>query len=260
MSAEPNISSFLRDCNVDTLKHMASKLGINTKEYKKKAELMNMIEGVFLNQHNHNSPSKPKKEKAVMKPIGEGKDGKTYSKKVKGTPTTAVKQFRKTKSPVKITSEAEFQKMASDRGISPKIIRYDLDGKKIEMEKLDRTLYDILKATNGKLTQKYQRRIIEIFKVLDELKIFHADPNVLNFMEKDKQLYIIDFGFAKKITPRLASKHGTEKLNMEFMPVGLYIKLKQLCPAGEFDIIKQAIPEGKKYIIDQSKDFKIPQM
>lgn len=242
-----NIHQFLVECNVETLKKMAVKMGINTKEVKKKADLISSINDMFEKKEKE---KRIKTKKAILTPMGTGKEATTFESKKKGLKPTAVKQFRKSKSPVRITSEAEFQRMASERGISPKIIKYDLDAKKIEMEKLDRTLLDILKSSNGKITQKYQRRIIEIFKILDELEIFHADPNVLNFMEKDKQLYIIDFGFAKKITTRLAKKHGTKNLNMEFMPVGLYLKLKDLSPNGDFDIIKQAIPESKKSIIE----------
>ena len=151
---------------------------------------------------------------------------------------------------MRITSEVDFQTLASEKGISPKILHSDLNSKKVSMEKLDKTLLDILKKSKGNLSLKYQKRIVEIFKILDELKIFHADPNVLNFMEKDNQLYIIDFGFAKKITKNLIKKYDNKSdLNMQFMPLGLYIKLKELCPNGKFEIIKAAIPDEKKYII-----------
>lgn len=239
-----NMNDFLNDCNIGTLKKMANKMGINSKEYKKK-DLIKTIDNMFSKKPDN---SRSRTKRSILTPVGSGKEATTYESK-RGSKLTAIKQFRKTKSPVRITSEAEFQKMASEKGISPKILKYDLDAKKIEMEKLDRTLLDILKSSNGRISQKYQKRIIEIFRILDELEIFHADPNVLNFMEKDKQLYIIDFGFAKKITSRLAKKHGTKNLNMEYMTTGLYIKLKELCPNGNFDIIKDAVPETKKFVI-----------
>lgn len=231
---------FLNSCNVDSLKKIASKLNIKNCSTSK-ASLIKEINNVFT------PPPSPQIKKS-MSPIGHpGRDGQTFEHNKR---KTAIKVFHKVKSPVKILSEAEMQQMAFEKGVSPRVISYDPIARKIEMEKMDRTLYDVLKASNGRLLAKYQRRIINIFKILDELKIFHADPNVLNFMEKNGEIYIIDFGFAKKITKKLINKHGTDKLNMEFMPLGLYLKLKELCPSSEFKIIKEAIPETKRYIAD----------
>ncbi len=228
------MKNFLQKCNVDTLKKIASKMNINISELKKKSDLVNVVDKAFNVNNNM---------------LGEGKDAKIYdSNKNNGV---AVKQYKKLKSPVRITSEIDFQKQASERGISPKILNYNLSDKTVEMEKLDRTLLDVLKSSGGKISIKYQRRIIEIFRILDELKIFHADPNILNFMEKNGNLYIIDFGFAKKINKNLIKKHDNHSdLNMQFMPLGLYIKLKELSPNGNFDIIKEAIPSNKKYIVE----------
>jgi len=229
-----SMKNFLQKCNVDTLKKIASKMNINISELKKKSDLVNVVDKAFNVNNNM---------------LGEGKDAKIYdSNKNNGV---AVKQYKKLKSPVRITSEIDFQKQASERGISPKILNYNLSDKTVEMEKLDRTLLDVLKSSGGKISIKYQRRIIEIFRILDELKIFHADPNILNFMEKNGNLYIIDFGFAKKINKNLIKKHDNHSdLNMQFMPLGLYIKLKELSPNGNFDIIKEAIPSNKKYIVE----------
>ena len=71
------------------------------------------------------------------------------------------------------------------------------------MDKLDKNLFDILKENKGKLSLKTQKRMIEIFKKLDEIGVYHGDPNPLNFMEKDGELYIIDFGFGSKIDEKL---------------------------------------------------------
>lgn len=251
---ENSLDSFLSDCNMATLKQMGHKLGVNIKE-RKKSELIKSISSRFTSSASSTSStsstsSVKKKDKKYKTPLGKGKDGTTYTRG--NNSNSAIKQFKKSKSPVKISSEVDFQKIASSKGISPRIIKYDLETKKIVMDKLDKTLYDILKDNNGKLTQKYQKRIIEIFKILDELKIFHADPSAMNFMEKDKQLYIIDFGFAKKITSKLAAKHNcpSENLNMEFMPLGLLLKLKKICPGVEYPILREAVPENKRYILD----------
>jgi serine/threonine protein kinase len=95
------------------------------------------------------------------------------------------------------------------------------------MEKLDINLFDILKKNDGKLTKKQQEEIIELFEKLDKIKIFHKDPNPLNFMyDSNKNMKIIDFGFAEMIeeNPKIINP------NIEFMILGFLIKLKKLFP------------------------------
>ena len=67
------------------------------------------------------------------------------------------------------------------------------------MEKLDTSILDIIKENNLRLPVKYQSQIIKIIKKLDEIGIFHGDPNPLNFMVTNNKVNIIDFGFAKEI-------------------------------------------------------------
>jgi predicted Ser/Thr protein kinase len=182
--------------------------------------------------------------------IGQGKDGIAFEYTTPNGKSTVIKQFKQSKPDKRIKLEVEFQQAASDVGISPKIIRYDPTMKCVEMEKLDNTLYTLLKLSDGKLSVRYQKRIIDIFRILDRIGIFHADPSTINFMEKDGILYIIDFGFAKKITHQLASKHNCSMtMNMEYMPMGIYIKLKELCPGREYSVIKNAIPKSKRVML-----------
>ena len=70
------------------------------------------------------------------------------------------------------------------------------------MEKLDKTIIDVINQSNDKtLTSEQQNRIIEIFNKLDEAEILHNDGNPLNFMINSQGIiYIIDFGFSKPIT------------------------------------------------------------
>ena len=50
---------------------------------------------------------------------------------------------------------------------------------------MDRSLMDIIKKYRGKIPQKYQKQIIRLIENLDKVRIFHGDPNPMNFMEKD---------------------------------------------------------------------------
>ena len=107
------------------------------------------------------------------------------------------------------------------------------------MEKLDKNLYDIMKVNSGNLTIMLQKQIVSIFRKLDNIGIFHADPNPLNFMFKNKKLYIIDYGFSKNITPTLIKKYGTKNLNMKFMIIGFIIKMKKIAPNVRYEFFEK---------------------
>lgn len=139
----------------------------------------------------------------------------------------AMKTFRKQKSSNMLLREANLQKMASDVGIAPNIIDIDTVSKYIVMEKLDRHLLDIIKDQNGIITKEQQKQIVSIYKNLDKVKVFHGDSNLLNFMYKGSDLYIIDFGVAKEITPNLVKNLGTNTPNVDIMIPGIATKLKE---------------------------------
>ena len=89
------------------------------------------------------------------------------------------------------------------------------------MEKLDIHLIDLIKEQNGDLKIYQQKDILNIYKKLDKAKVFHADSNILNYMyDKDKKLYIIDFGMSKYIDEKLIKKLGTEEPNINLMTLG----------------------------------------
>lgn len=221
----------LTRCDLGTLQQLATRNNIDIANKSKKKLIQDL-----------SSPDLNKEGKV----LGVGKEGKAVELKY-----GVVKKFKLKKSPKTLENEAQLQIEASKRGISPKVYDYDLEHKCIKMEKMGRTLHDILEQQDGELYDYQQQRIIDIFKVLDDIKIFHADPNVFNFMEKDEQLYIIDFGLAKRITPKLEKQHAEcedGNLNMYYMPLGLFLRLKELCPLTNFDIIKQAIPKKFQYL------------
>ena len=161
--------------------------------------------------------------------LGEcGKEGTTYLVEDRKGNQYAMKTFRKQKSSATLCKEADLQKIAADVGASPNVIDIDTVSKYIVMEKMDRHLLDVVQEQGGKLTRHQQKQILSIYKKLDKAKVFHGDANLLNYMYRDDNLYIIDFGMAKEVTIALIKKLGTDIPNMHIMTLGLALKLRDL--------------------------------
>ena len=172
--------------------------------------------------------------------LGEkGKEGTTYLVKDKYGKEYAMKTFNKKKSPNTLKNEYLLQKKASGKNITPHVYSYDPVSKYIVMDKMDKHLYDDIKKT-GILSKKQQLRILEIFEKLDESNVFHGDANLLNYMVKNEQIYIIDFGFSKEITPKLIKQLETNRPNYHLMTIGFILKLKEL----------EVSKKSYKYLID----------
>ena len=185
----------------------------------------------------------------IIKQIGNvGKEGITYLVKRKSDDKEfAMKTFKKTKSSKNILIESELQNIASKFGICPKIIDVDLDNHFIVMDKLDIHLYEMMKSQNGEISKKHQEQIIDIFKKLDQSKVFHADSNILNYMLKNNKLYIIDFGMSKKIDEKLIKKLGDVNPNLTYMTLGFVLKLKELkCPPASYSHLINYISDENK--------------
>ncbi len=157
----------------------------------------------------------------------EGKDGRTFLVENSKKELYALKLFRKSKHRNQIQTEIDMQSIASDYGVAPKVVDYSLDGRYIVMEKLDSTLYDCFVKQNGQLTMAQQKSIVLLFKKLDDAGILHGDPNPLNFLKKGRRWYIIDYGFAEKITDTV-KRRFTNTPNMKCMTLGLIVQLRKL--------------------------------
>lgn len=173
-----------------------------------------------------------------------GKEGTVYLTVDMDNPDKfyAKKQFKMAKSSLKIEKEAGFQKIAAEAGISPKIVDVNLKEKFIVMEKLDKTLYEILKQQQCILTVDQQKQILDLYKKLDEVGIFMNDANPLNIMEKDGRLYIIDFGFAKYTSHKDLKKYRNP--NYQLMPVALLSWVKNKCPTKSWTVIRDSISDS----------------
>jgi len=174
-----------------------------------------------------------------VKQLGhEGKDGRTFLALDEHNHEVAIKIFRKHKNSHSIEREAKLQSIAAEKGIAPKVLHYDGEGKFIVMEKLDVNLFDCFKKQNGQLTRSQQKWIIKLFKKLDECKVFHGDPNPLNFMKKGNKWFIIDFGFSKLMNRTNRLRYG-DTPNMTYMPLGLKMKLRKVYEHCELEIIER---------------------
>ena len=195
---------------------------------------------------------KQKNKYTQIKQLGQsGKEGTVYLVKYRKN-EYALKQFRQHKVIENIEKEANIQKICAKHCISPKIKETNPVYKYIVMEKMDYSLLNLIKKYNGRIPKKYQQEIINIVDKLDNINIFHGDPNPANFMIKNNKLYLIDYGFAKKIDDKLIEKHGTKTPNKRFMIIGLLIQLKETY-GGNFvqcDLLRQQINEENRKMLD----------
>lgn len=170
-----------------------------------------------------------------------GKEGTVYLV-TDGKSKYAMKTFRKKKSPNTLEREAYFQYLASKEGISPEIIEYNPQEKYIVMELLNRTLIDVVKEQNDKLTLQQQKQIIELYKKLDKIGIMLNDANPLNIMEKNGTFYMIDYGFAKYCTHKDFKEYTHP--NFQLMPLGLLLWMKGKHKTGSWEHIRSQISEN----------------
>jgi serine/threonine protein kinase len=220
----------LENFSLSDLKRIAIKFGINNTSSKSK--LIKYIYARYCDVKKYIGYT-------YLRQLGmEGKDGRTFLALDDQNNEVAIKIFRKTKSSSSIDREVKLQQIAASHGLSPKVIEYNSDGKYIVMEKLDVNLFDCFKQQHGQLTLKQQKSIIRLFKKLDTCKVFHGDPNPLNFMMKNGSWYIIDFGFAKPINERTIIRYGTTP-NITYMPLGFLLKLRKVYDKTTLEYIVQ---------------------
>jgi predicted Ser/Thr protein kinase len=193
---------------------------------------------ITLIRERYNQIRKYKKYTYIQQLGREGKDGRTFCALSETGQEVAIKIFSTTKNSKSIEREAKLQMIAAQHGIAPQIIEYDPDGKYIVMEKLDTNLFDLFKQQNGSLTRSQQKSLIQLFQALDKCKVFHGDPNPLNFMSKNGKWYVIDFGFSKPINKTTIPRYG-ETPNMTYMPLGFKLKLQKIYDQVKLDYIER---------------------
>ena len=235
--------SYLNDFSMEKLKKMCIDLEINPDRPKK--EIIDNIIKLFRKYEKYKKDTIDKYEK--IEKLGTGKEGTTYVVKCTDGYEYAMKCFKPNKSSCKMRLEAQLQKMAAEAGIAPKIYEIDTVSKYIVMKRMDHHLYGNIKKNNGLLKLIEQKQIVNILKKLDDIKVFHADSNILNYMYYDKKLYIIDFGMSKHIDDKLAKKLGTSTPNIDYGVLGLILKLKEFnCPPKSYEHFLKFVSEDNK--------------
>ena len=154
----------------------------------------------------------------VVRTLGsEGKDGQVFLVESAANVRGAMKVFKPKKSVARIATEVELQSVAAESGLAPSVLstwRIDEGHRCFVMESLDRTLGDVAAAQRGVLTPAQSARIAELYGALSaSCAMLHNDENVaLNIMERasDGELFLIDFGFARPITPADVCKRGVD--------------------------------------------------
>ena len=237
-----NMWDYANTLNYEQLEVFAKSICVKITKGSNKAEILELVKTKlkdrFIELCNVNSDGKV--EAKIL-----GKKGKEGIAKVVWDQRDKVhrvkKQFRKAKSANTLTREGQLQTLASSHGISPKVYEINVDDKYIVMEMMEKkTLIDIIlknkEAGRQLLSNKEQMELIDLFKRLDSIGLFHGDPNPYNFLKfpndyHDKKVAgkfgIIDYGFGKMSENARELKLYNGKPNESLMLVGLLVILKK---------------------------------
>lgn len=222
----------LEKLSLPELRVMAKEM--NLKSRRSKSQMVADITSAFA-EYEEYYKNKIEKYTKIRQLGNRGKEGLTYLVRDKKNQEFAMKTFRKAKSSVTLKKEYKLQKKGGKAGISPRVHEYDTVSKYIVMDVMNVHLLDVMRKQKGTLRKYQQKRILDIFRKLDEIGIFHNDANLANYMLLGKEIYIIDYGFAKVIDDKLCRKLGTNTPNMTFMLTGFLLKLKELgCPSSAY--------------------------
>lgn len=234
----------LEKCSICDLRKMALEMELPSR--RSKTEMIETISLAF-REYEEYYREKIAKYKRCKRLGNKGKEGTTYLVVDKKNNEYAMKTFRKGKSSSNLHKEYRLQEMASMEGISPKVYDYDTVSKYIVMDRMECHLTDVIRKQKGNLLKYQQKRILEIFDKLDSSKVFHGDANLTNYMMVGKQIFIIDFGFAKKIDSKLIQKLGTEHPNKTMMLIGFILKLRDMnCPYSAYKYLLPHISNGDR--------------
>lgn len=241
----------LSSCSHKELKDMALEMGLKVR--RRKSELISDIMKCFREYESYKKDKLDRYNRLGQ--LGEkGKEGTTFLVETTDGNRYAMKTFRKQKSSTTLRREADLQNLAAAEGASPRVIDIDTVSKYIVMEKLDRHLFDTMKKNGGILSRSIQRQIVTLYRKLDRAGVFHGDANLLNYMFKGRQLYIIDFGMAKEITNSLVYKLGTSTPNLSIMTLGLILKLREMkVPRSSYSYLVQQLSDEQRSQFDLPK-------
>ena len=153
-----------------------------------------------------------------------GKEGTTFIAKGPSGRQYAIKMFSATKSSGEISKEYALQESAAEVGVAPAVYAMNSSQKYIVMQKMKETIVAFAaKNRDSWEKRQYRGRACEVLPRglqaqlyalcvrLDGAGVSQNDGNPLNLMLDDSgRLYIIDYGFSKRIDKRMIKKRGPQ--------------------------------------------------
>lgn len=232
----------LEKYKLQELRKIADKLGLPAR--RSKQQMIDDISGAFKEYEEYKEDKLDRYRK--LRQLGQkGKEGTTYLVVDTNNKEYAMKTFRSKKSSTTMEREYQLQKKASEVNVAPKVYGLDTVSKYIVMEKMDEHFHDVITKQGGVVYKYQQQRIIQIYKELDKAKVFHGDANICNYMMKGKEIFLIDYGFAKEITPKLCKQIGSDRPNMELMLLGIILKFKEMkLPEQSYSYLREKLSKN----------------
>ena len=122
------------------------------------------------------------------------------------------------------TRELAYSTLFGHLGISPRVMGFKLENYSIVMEKLEKTLGEVVKSQpNRTLSKEQWKQLFQIQRTLLEQGVNHNDQKQNNYMvDKKGKIYIIDWGAANVIN---------KKNSVRYFPSGIY-QLGSLLPSS----------------------------
>lgn len=163
------------------------------------SNILQMSQG-FLPHHEGYQVGRSGKEGTVYKTLAR----KRFRGNVCGFPVRAkrgtwlaVKRFKPKKSFARICREASFQQQAAQVNVAPCVFGVHEEPKCIVMECGDALLVDVYRGME--LPDSMQLMICALMGRLDACGILHNDGNARNLVLHNDKVWLIDYGFAKKL-------------------------------------------------------------
>lgn len=190
-------------------------------------------------------------------PLYRGKDGtiiRIHQSRV------LAKVFSKKKTPAQIEREYAFMKVGYRLGVSPRPYKLLLattpqESSRILMDELcGPTLLDVIERDKGVLGDKYQKQVVDILRLLDREQLFHGDSSPSNFVydERDRRVYVIDYGMAKPITSGFLKKYGAHP-NLRLGLAFFVLRIRERYPAFEPVLILRQIVSVMKLPVKEAR-------
>ena len=150
-----------------------------------------------------------------------------------------MKQFKKNKSIKTFMKEVNMQIKAGSS--APLVKEYCENPPRLVMEKMSMTLPELIDKQNGKLTDMQQIALIELSIDMDNINIYHNDPNPLNIMvDMDNNFKYIDYGMS---TEKKFNQTNVKSLKSVFYSGMQGLVTRKKIKASDINIINSVLKE-----------------